>query len=78
MLPYFMDFFQIFVFVCCFAAVLLLFLFFSLSFTFSGENVSSSSKDVAVTRAAVELNIRTIIVLLTLKTICHSWELSVL
>ena len=64
----------LFIFVCGFAAV-----FFSFVFI-SGQNFSFSSKDAAVTTAAVELNIRTIIVLLllTLKTICYSRELSVL
>ena len=68
----------LFAFVCGFAAVLLLFLFFSLSFSFLGQNFSFSSKDIAVKAYAVELNIRTIIVLLllTLKILYNSLKLS--
>ena len=62
-------------FCCCFAVVFVLF-----SFVFiSGQNFSSRSKDTAVTTAAVELNMRTIIMLLllTLKVLYYSWELSI-
>ena len=67
----------LFAFVCGFAAVLLLLLFFSLSFSFLGQNFSFNSKDIAVKAAAVELNIRTIIVLLllTLKILYNSLKL---
>ena len=71
MLSYFIEFFLDICFClwlcCCFAVVSVLF-----SFVFiSAQHFSSTSKDGAVTTADVELNIRTIVVLLllTLKTI---------
>ena len=73
---FFLRYLFLFVFVCGFVTVLLLFLFFSLSFPFLAKilvlAVKMQQPLQALTTTAVELNIRTIIVLLllTLKTIC--------
>ena len=65
------NFFEMFVFVC-FLLLLLLLSLFSLVFI-SGQNFISSSKDVAASRAVVELIIRTV----TLTIVYYSRELAV-
>ena len=69
-----MRYLFLFIFVFGFAVVV----FFSFDFI-SGQNFRSSSYDTAITTAAVELNITTVIVLLLLTSeiVYYSWELLV-
>ena len=64
-----------FVFVCLSLLFLLMSLFYLVSLP--GQNIVSNDKDAAAVTAAVELNPRTTSVLLTLKIVHFSLELSV-
>ena len=64
-----------FVFVCLSLLFLLMSLFYLVSLP--GQNIVSNDKDAAAVTAAVELNSRTTSVLLTLKIVHFSLELSV-
>ena len=64
-----------FVFVCLSLLFLLMSLFYLVSLP--GQNIASNDKDAAAVTAAVELNSRTTSVLLTLKIVHFSLELSV-
>ena len=82
MLLYFLEFFEMFVFVYLFlwfCSVLLLLLFFPVLFLFLAKILALAVKIPDVTTAAVELNIITIIawLLWTLEIVHYSWELPV-